>query len=141
MASADLIWECVKKNSCFIRTSRNAPKFSAEPGNLTGLHSLKYSGLANQKVVGLDVRCKGKKESIILTTRSLKAEKASQPRKLLHQAGIKKCAKKGEEQLKKVLGVRLYRQDLLPLALAKYRKIRLSFKKKARVVKSRRAQK
>ena len=65
MAPADLIWMCVKKNSSFIRKSANMPVMSAEKGNLTGLNSYKFSGLASANA--LDVACvkTGKKESTV----------------------------------------------------------------------------
>eukprot|EP00439_Symbiodinium_sp_Y106_P022550 s2060_g2.t2 len=71
-ASPDLLWHCMSKSSCFVRpggvNNRRGLglEFSAEPGNLMGLHSFQYSGLANPQA--LDVRPKkvGKKESIEL---------------------------------------------------------------------------
>ncbi|CAE8649488.1 unnamed protein product [Polarella glacialis] len=127
MASADLLWHCVKKNSSFIRKSVNMPVMTAEPGNLTGLNSFRFSGLAN------------KKESIILTTKSKKTSRSYRPRGILLETGIKKGPKKGLAQLKKVMEAGFYRQDLMSLALTKYTKIKQSFKKRKLVVKSRRA--
>ncbi|CAE8589256.1 unnamed protein product [Polarella glacialis] len=139
MASADLLWHCVKKNSSFIRKSVNMPVMTAEPGNLTGLNSFRFSGLANKKVVGLDAKLSGKKESIILTTKSKKTSRSYRPRGILLETGIKKGPKKGLAQLKKVMEAGFYRQDLMSLALTKYTKIKQSFKKRKLVVKSRRA--
>ena len=67
--SADLIWMCTRKNSSFIRMKRGTgtgkghsgtPLFSAEPKNLMGLHSYKYSGLvrATPRLVGALPRCR-----------------------------------------------------------------------------------
>eukprot|EP00933_Yihiella_yeosuensis_P016086 TRINITY_DN1387_c0_g1_i12.p1 TRINITY_DN1387_c0_g1~~TRINITY_DN1387_c0_g1_i12.p1 ORF type:complete len:148 (-),score=37.74 TRINITY_DN1387_c0_g1_i12:146-589(-) len=147
MASPDLIWQCVKKNSCFIRKSIKgqpraaAPTLSAAPANLTGLHSFKFNTLANSDVLGLHVEKTGKKETIILTTRSRKSEKLYQPSKFLVKTGVKKCGKKGSEQLKKVIQGKYNRQDLCDLAFTKYKKICQSFKKNKRPVKSRRVSK
>eukprot|EP00933_Yihiella_yeosuensis_P063476 TRINITY_DN66639_c0_g1_i1.p2 TRINITY_DN66639_c0_g1~~TRINITY_DN66639_c0_g1_i1.p2 ORF type:complete len:150 (-),score=48.23 TRINITY_DN66639_c0_g1_i1:96-545(-) len=146
-ASPDLVWACIKKNSCFIRKSIKgqapaaAPTLSAEPGNLGGVHSFKFSGLANSDVLGVDVKTTGKKDAVILTTRSRKDEKLYQPRKFLVETGLPKCSKKGTEKLKKAIAGKYNRQDLLDLALTKYQKIRTSFKKNKRPVKSRRVQK
>ncbi|CAK0845351.1 unnamed protein product [Prorocentrum cordatum] len=112
---------------------------SAETGNLCGLHSFKFSGLANKQVVGLASTKNGKKENIILTTRHKKESKSNVPKSLYLEKGIKKAPKKGAAQLEKALGAGHYRKDLLDLALAKYAKINTSFKKKKLTVKSRRA--
>merc|ERR1712062_533952 len=61
-----LIWECVKKNSSFIRKSPNCPVMSAEEGNLCGLHSFKFNGLANNKVLDVTSSKNGKKEKVTL---------------------------------------------------------------------------
>eukprot|EP00442_Polarella_glacialis_P048430 CAMPEP_0115094122 /NCGR_PEP_ID=MMETSP0227-20121206/28093_1 /TAXON_ID=89957 /ORGANISM="Polarella glacialis, Strain CCMP 1383" /LENGTH=171 /DNA_ID=CAMNT_0002486911 /DNA_START=61 /DNA_END=574 /DNA_ORIENTATION=+ len=134
MASPDLLWLCVRKSSSFIRKATNAPVMTAEPGNLCGLNSFRFSGLANKNVVGLDAKITGKKESIILTTKSKKTSRSYRPSGLLLQTGIKKGPKKGIAQLKKVMEAGFYRQDLMSLALAKYSKIKRSFKKKKLVV-------
>ncbi|CAJ1458323.1 unnamed protein product, partial [Effrenium voratum] len=65
--SPDLLWQCVRKSSCFQRPGGvNKKRFSAEPGNLLGLHCQQYSGLAGDRA--LDVRPKqvGQKRSIEL---------------------------------------------------------------------------
>jgi large subunit ribosomal protein L28e len=141
MASAALIWECVKTNNSFMRKSPGAGNktMSAEPGNLLGLHSFKFSGIANDKVLGLAPTKTGKKEKITLTTKAKKPAKLFEPKGLILEKGIKKDAKKGPEQLKKVMDAGFYRKDLLDLAMAKYAKIKTSFKAKKLTVKSRRA--
>ena len=141
MASADLIWMCVKKNSSFIRKSANMPVMSAEKGNLTGLNSYKFSGLASTNA--LDVACvkTGKKESIILTTSHKKGSRGARPGSRLVETGLKKSDKKGLAALEKMMDKGFYRRDLLDLAKAKYLKVKKSFKKKAVVVKSRRSPK
>ncbi|CAE7784905.1 rpl28 [Symbiodinium sp. KB8] len=64
MAAPDLLWECVKNSSSFIRKNKNVPTMTAEPGNLTGLNSFKYSGLAGKLVLGLDSKKVGKKDGL-----------------------------------------------------------------------------
>mmetsp|Transcript_50741 Transcript_50741/g.91378 ORF Transcript_50741/g.91378 Transcript_50741/m.91378 type:complete len:144 (-) Transcript_50741:78-509(-) len=138
-ASPDLMWLCVRKSSSFIRKSNNLPVLTAEPGNMCGLNKFRFSSIANKQVVGLDAKIVGKKESIILTTKSKKTSRSLRPVTILQQTGIKKGAKKGVAQLKKVMEAGFYRQDLMSLALTKYTKIKQSFKKRKLVVKSRRA--
>jgi hypothetical protein len=56
--SSALVWELVKNNNAFLvkreRTNRSgAVQFSREAGNLLGVNTAKYSGLANDHTVGL----------------------------------------------------------------------------------------
>mmetsp|Transcript_116573 Transcript_116573/g.182189 ORF Transcript_116573/g.182189 Transcript_116573/m.182189 type:complete len:142 (+) Transcript_116573:66-491(+) len=138
MAPADLIWMCVKKNSSFLRKSANMPVMTAEPGNLTGVNSYKFSGLASAQAFNLSSSIKGKKESIVLTTRHKKGSRASRPGSMLLETGINKNDKKGLAALDKVMDAGFYRRDLMDLAKTKYGKIKKSFKKKKAVIKSRR---
>uniref|UniRef100_A0A7S2NCK6 Ribosomal eL28/Mak16 domain-containing protein n=1 Tax=Zooxanthella nutricula TaxID=1333877 RepID=A0A7S2NCK6_9DINO len=138
-ASPQLIWECVKNDNAFLRKSRNMPVMSAERGNLMGLSSSKFSGIASGKVLDISSRKTGDKETIILTTSHKQASRAARPGSRLLATGLKKQAKKGVAQIEKVVDAGFYRQDLLALAKAKYDKVRASFKKKKVVVKSRRA--
>ncbi|CAK9089863.1 unnamed protein product [Durusdinium trenchii] len=101
MAAPDLLWQCVKNQSCFIRKQKNFPVMTAEPGNLCGLNNFQFSGLASKKVLGLDSKKVGKKESIVLTTRSKRESRQYRPGVVLVTTGIKKGKKQGPEQLKK----------------------------------------
>merc|ERR1712151_503611 len=143
MGAPELIWECVRKNNSFIRKTRiaGAPVMSAEQGNLCGLNSFKFSGLANSKVLGLSSKTTGKKESIVLTTRRKKEEQTTRPKTQLLETGVRKQDKKGLAAIAKAMDAGYYRRDLLDLATTKYGKIKKSFKKKKLVVKSRRASK
>lgn len=52
--SPDLVWGCVRTTNAFLRKGRFPNvAFSCEPGNLTGKHSYKASGLANKKTVDI----------------------------------------------------------------------------------------
>merc|ERR1712087_1057336 len=53
MASSELVWQCIKGGNSFMRKGLNNTYFSAEPGNLTGKHSYKFSAIANKKTVDL----------------------------------------------------------------------------------------
>ncbi|KAL7424312.1 hypothetical protein Q5752_001902 [Cryptotrichosporon argae] len=51
--STDLQWLLIRKWNSFQHKSGNGPVLSREKGNLVNLHSQKYSGLANAKVVSI----------------------------------------------------------------------------------------
>ena len=55
--SSDLVWNLVKNNSCFLRKQKNA-QFTCEPNNLTAMNTKKYSGLPNEKALGLSFDAK-----------------------------------------------------------------------------------
>mmetsp|Transcript_12530 Transcript_12530/g.44370 ORF Transcript_12530/g.44370 Transcript_12530/m.44370 type:complete len:141 (-) Transcript_12530:99-521(-) len=139
--SSSLLWECIKGNNSFIRKSVNMPIMSREPGNLMGLHSFKFSGLVNSKVLDVSSKKAGSKETIVLTTSHKKGSRAARPGSRLLQAGLKKLSKKGLAEVTKATTGSFYRQDLEELAQKKYIKVKTSFKKKKVVFKSRRATK
>merc|ERR1711957_931090 len=133
-----LIWQCVRNNSSFIRKSPNMPVMTAERGNLVGLNSLKFSGLANKNIFDIHPVIKGKKETISMTTRTKKRAGAARPNSRLIETGVTKNSKKAMAAISSLLETGLYRPDLLELAKTKYGKIRTSFKKKQTVKKWRR---
>ncbi|KAI0321276.1 ribosomal L28e/Mak16 [Amylostereum chailletii] len=52
--SNDLEWLLIRNNNSFIvKRVAEGPIFSKEPGNLTNIHSHKFSGLANAKTVAV----------------------------------------------------------------------------------------
>mmetsp|Transcript_117293 Transcript_117293/g.331904 ORF Transcript_117293/g.331904 Transcript_117293/m.331904 type:complete len:145 (+) Transcript_117293:86-520(+) len=142
-AAPALLWECVKNHSSFIRKSPfpNMPVMSAEPGNMCGLNSFKFSGLANRQV--LDVRCEtnDKKESVQLVTSHSKASRLARPASMLLKVGLKKLSEHAVKSIAKATTSAYYRRDLALLAAVKYAKIKKSFQKRERIVKSRRAKK
>merc|ERR1719335_2103744 len=128
-ATADLVWQIVRNNNCFLKKQKNMPVMTTEPNNLTGLSAFKYSGLANTKKVGLkSTGKKGEKESVVLTTSQKKVLKVAKPSQAILSTGVKKNGKKGAEQLRKLLSNN-YRRDLVDLAVEKHGKILKSFKK------------
>lgn len=70
MAEA-LVWQLIRDNNSFLvkrgRTKRDgAVQFSSEPGNLLNVNSFKYSGIANNNVIGINqVLVKGDKHKAI----------------------------------------------------------------------------
>merc|ERR1719263_2428119 len=111
---------------------------TAEPGNLSGLNSYKFSGLIGN-TLGVSCEIKGKKESVLLTQSHKKASRQARPSAMSITTGLSKNFKKGVAALDKVLDAGYYRRDLLDLAKVKYTKVKQSFKKKKVTVKSRRA--
>ncbi|KAI0756201.1 ribosomal protein L28e [Daedaleopsis nitida] len=50
--SSDLQWLLLRNSNAFlVKRIPEGPILSKEPGNLTNLHSFKYSGLANEKTI------------------------------------------------------------------------------------------
>eukprot|EP00240_Pyramimonas_obovata_P010835 CAMPEP_0118931956 /NCGR_PEP_ID=MMETSP1169-20130426/8804_1 /TAXON_ID=36882 /ORGANISM="Pyramimonas obovata, Strain CCMP722" /LENGTH=118 /DNA_ID=CAMNT_0006874539 /DNA_START=63 /DNA_END=419 /DNA_ORIENTATION=+ len=52
MVSADVLWQCVKKQNAFL-VKRSGVQFSKEKGNLKALNTFKYSGLVNANSVNI----------------------------------------------------------------------------------------
>merc|ERR1712032_860106 len=131
-AAPELLWECVKKNSSFIRTSpgTNAPVMSAEPGNLMALNSYKFNGLVNKKVLNVSSEKADKKENVLLTTRHAKMSRSFRPKMMLLKTGLKKQSKKGLAEIEKRMLAGYYRRDLIDIAKAKYGKVMASFRKR-----------
>lgn len=140
IASPDLLWECTKFSSCFIRRpTRDLPRpFSAEPHNLIGLHALKFSGVAASEALNVRPKKEGKKESIELVQSHAKPSRHRRPDSTLVITGVNKCPKKGLARLDTEIGGKFYRKDLHELARIKYVKVQKSFKKKKVTVRSRR---
>jgi len=92
---SDLIWQCVKKQSCFLRKNKEAGPLvmSAEPGNLTGENKQKYSALSLKNSVGLHSKKTGKKEKIIITAKAQKVDSLSGGKNHYHSHGVGKGAK------------------------------------------------
>eukprot|EP00930_Biecheleria_cincta_P087006 TRINITY_DN76279_c0_g1_i1.p1 TRINITY_DN76279_c0_g1~~TRINITY_DN76279_c0_g1_i1.p1 ORF type:complete len:297 (+),score=74.52 TRINITY_DN76279_c0_g1_i1:55-891(+) len=143
-ASPDLLWQCMRKTSAFVRNpgpgaAKPRQVFTAEPANLMGIHSCQFSGLASDQA--LDVRSVriGQKERVELVQSSPMGVSQRCPGKLLLTTGLKKCSKKGLQTLDIEVAARAYRPGLHGIARLKYMKILQSFKKKKRLVSSRRA--
>ncbi|KAM0683573.1 hypothetical protein MDAP_001143 [Mitosporidium daphniae] len=66
MISADLCWELVKANSCYV-VRRGGCEFSSDPKNLMNLNAAKYVSLSSESSFGLAASTKGK---LLLTQKS-----------------------------------------------------------------------
>ena len=74
--SEALVWHLVRDNNCFLhkreRTSRaGSVQFSSEPGNLMNVNTFKYSGLANNKTIDLQIATDDKKRSRVVLTKKV----------------------------------------------------------------------
>lgn len=45
------MWQFIRKYTAFTKAGLHGERFTTEPGNLTGKHSYKYSGMARQRVL------------------------------------------------------------------------------------------
>ncbi|KAF7726700.1 hypothetical protein EC973_008474 [Apophysomyces ossiformis] len=103
--SADLVWELIKNNNSYL-VKKNGVQFSAEPNNLTNLHSYKFSGLANTKTAAVQGAARG--------VRVIKNNKKGKTTSVVIAAGRRKTAK----SVANLIAVR-YRADLRTAALAR----------------------
>lgn len=138
-AGADLLWQCMRKSSCFSRKGPHGKVFSAEPANLMSLHSFQYSGLANPDPLDVRPIKKGAKESIELVQSHPKDSHRQSPSSMLVSTGLHKCVKRGLRRLDREMLGACYRPGLHRLARLKYLRVQQSFKKKKPQVSSRRA--
>ncbi len=122
-----LIWECIRDNHAYLKKGNGPKVFSAEPGNITNLHSNKFSGLAGRKVAGLTVVKSGKKETVTLVTKPVGGKRAC-PKSLFNGTGISKNATRATKSIAAKLAG--YRPDLVGAAVSKFQKIKQSLRRK-----------
>eukprot|EP00657_Telonema_sp_P-1_P006021 TRINITY_DN2395_c0_g1_i1.p2 TRINITY_DN2395_c0_g1~~TRINITY_DN2395_c0_g1_i1.p2 ORF type:complete len:152 (+),score=67.31 TRINITY_DN2395_c0_g1_i1:146-601(+) len=119
--SSDLIWQCVRTNSCFTKTRRcgsNFVQFTSEPNNLTQLNRFKDSGLANTKAVGLVADAD---KGVHLTLKSAKRQR--QIKRNAPSAKLTGSYRKVAKAITKNTKDSYYRSDLTGAALARWHKI------------------
>ena len=127
--SSELIWNVIRVNNAFLKTS-NGTTFSKEPNNLMNVNSFKFSGLANQKTVG--VALNGKK--IVMTTRHGGPNKVSKAQKKTTLGRYANKTQKGAVAAAKLTSGSYYRGDLSKYALARYSALTKSLQLKKTVV-------
>merc|ERR1711974_450340 len=108
--SSALIWQCVRNNSSFLKKQRNCISMTNEPGNLTSVNAQRFSGLANDRTVGLDLT--GKKQHITL---SLKKKSLRKVKNAQHKTVLSRDSKKAVAKLDELLIKANYRKDLAEL--------------------------
>jgi len=124
-----LVWELVKKNSCFLKKKNGHTKrsgsieFSVENGNLKNLNMLKYSGLANWKAVDVvfDKSDPDKMRAKLITKTASKCH--TQPKKGKAVRNINRDFRRSENAIVKTTSDNYYRPDLKDAALGKYTKV------------------
>ncbi|ORX89535.1 ribosomal protein L28 [Basidiobolus meristosporus CBS 931.73] len=113
--SADLTWLLVKDNSSFL-VKRNGVQFTTEPNNLTNLNSFKYSGLANNKVVGVTAAPSGK--GVVLTTKK-QSVSATKPSKSFQKTSVSGSSRRAAKVIVNSTARSGYRADLRKAALGR----------------------
>ncbi|KAM5539905.1 hypothetical protein V8D89_006408 [Ganoderma adspersum] len=125
--SSDLQWLLLRKNNSFIvKRLVEGPILSKEPGNLTNIHSFKYSGLANEKSIAIADTESGVKITVQKKGASPRAVRpASVTSTIRPRSGGRRAA-----GIAAKLAKRGYRPDLRVAALARVSAIIVSKKEK-----------
>ncbi|PHJ19516.1 60s ribosomal protein [Cystoisospora suis] len=118
MVSSELLWQCVRRNHCFIRKF-NGITLSAEPMNLTNKNTLKFSGIAHNQPLGLN-RTGENFSGVALVTKQKRGRKLRKPRKVTQ---VRKFTKSKKEIPKLLKVVAAYRPDLLKTVNKKMKKL------------------
>eukprot|EP00916_Digyalum_oweni_P022827 GHVL01037802.1.p1 GENE.GHVL01037802.1~~GHVL01037802.1.p1 ORF type:complete len:144 (+),score=27.52 GHVL01037802.1:15-446(+) len=131
--SSQVIWNCIKKNNCYLHKS-NGIILSTDPTNMCGIHNERYSGLSNIKSAGIVVKkpknvegTKQKSVQFVLVTKCAKPAVARKLYKSVVKTKISKNIKCASKKIEKILNQ--YRPDLVPLAQKKYARLMSTFKK------------
>lgn len=121
---SQLTWALTQRNSCFV-TKRDQSQFSRHPQNLANLNTYKYSGLANNKAVGVNVADKAGDEDFDQITLTVKTKKGSSATALRRNPG------RSAKIIKKATSGSYYRRDLSRAALARFTRLQKSLNAKA----------
>ncbi|OII72248.1 60s ribosomal protein L28 [Cryptosporidium ubiquitum] len=122
MFSTELLWQCVKKNTSFIKKN-NGFTFTSEPFNIMNLNTLKYSGLAARRSIGMELvpNSNGK---LVKNTKIIKKNSGSStircPKKFTSKVNLSNDFKQAKKTIKNQV---LARPDLKNAAIIRYRKI------------------
>lgn len=115
---AELIWRLVKDHNAF-QIKRDGITLSTEKGNLKGVNSFRYSGLAQPRAV--DIQPATPTFGISFARKRTKKQVVGKPSKQFHTEILKKgfpgCARTVSKELT------AYRPDLKRIAIAKISKI------------------
>ncbi len=123
--SNDLQWQLLRQNHSFL-VKRDGVTLSGEPGNLTGKHSFKFSGLANSQTVDVNA---GKDGKIRLSTRKngragQKSLAAVNTAVLARNARHHRSA--GARAVEAATTRSFYRRDLAKFAVARFHALNLA---------------
>ncbi|KAL8447185.1 hypothetical protein Emag_004451 [Eimeria magna] len=117
MVSAELLWQCVRKTSCFLKRSNNIV-LTNEPLNLTQKNTLRHSGLCHQQPMGLDLVCNS--AAVKLQHKVKGGRKMRHPRRVLLAKKYPKDMRKTKE-LQKLVAAQ--RPDLVRVAKKRFHKL------------------
>ena len=115
-----LIWEIIKDNNAFLKKVNGRSKrsgtmrFSVETNNLRSVSSLKHSGIANSKAVGIS--CTEDNSAVLSTKTASKSDLKSSSSTIPVRKDFKRAVKTITSQVTD----NYYRPDLTSDALAKY---------------------
>ncbi|EFA83339.1 S60 ribosomal protein L28 [Heterostelium album PN500] len=130
--SSELIWNVIRGNNAF-KITRGKTSFSSEAGNLRNKHSSKYSGLANRKVVDVNVNAAG---AIELSAKRTK--KAANPAASFGRVQLSKNYRSSAKAIRTLTTG--YAPELRAAALARYHRLNKTAKA-ANMLKARAAKK
>ncbi|CUV05501.1 unnamed protein product [Cryptosporidium hominis] len=122
MLSTELLWQCVKKNTSFIKKS-NGFTFTSEPFNIMNLNTLKYSGLAARRSISMDLvpNSNGKLvKNAKITKKNTGSSTIRCPKKLISKVNLSNDFKQAKKTIKNQISSR---PDLKNVAIIRYRKI------------------
>jgi large subunit ribosomal protein L28e len=117
--SSDLQWQLIRSNHAFL-VKRGGVTLSGEPGNLTGKHAFKFSGLANAQTVDVNAGSDGK---ITLSTRKNGA-KAQRTLTAVNSSVLARNMRHhrshGAKAIEAATTRSFYRRDLAKFAVARF---------------------
>ncbi|EME25862.1 60S ribosomal protein L28e [Galdieria sulphuraria] len=115
---SELMWLLVKGHNAF-QIRRKGVTLSTEKGNLKGINSFKYSGLAQSKAV--DIQPATETSGIAYSKKRTKKDAIGKPSKMFHTKTLKKGFPRCTRVVLKELST--YRPDLKRIAIARVSKI------------------
>eukprot|EP00343_Euplotes_focardii_P010624 CAMPEP_0205831470 /NCGR_PEP_ID=MMETSP0206-20130828/44178_1 /ASSEMBLY_ACC=CAM_ASM_000279 /TAXON_ID=36767 /ORGANISM="Euplotes focardii, Strain TN1" /LENGTH=125 /DNA_ID=CAMNT_0053136137 /DNA_START=27 /DNA_END=404 /DNA_ORIENTATION=+ len=118
--SQELTWQLIKKHNSFL-IRRDGVLFSTEPNNLTNKNSFKYSGLANNSTVGVEINTEGK--GCVLVTKKKSSAARRRPASAHNRTVLRKDFRRVARTIKAETQGKNYRGDLTSAALARWSKI------------------
>ena len=132
--SGDLVWSLIRSNNSFM-VKRDNSIFSTERGNLTNVHSYKFSGLANKATVHIGV---GRKQKLQLTTTRTSTDYVRKPRFRKVKASLARHMRnhscRAAQTIRAATQSVDYRPDMTNLALARYHALNKSLSVKPRAI-------
>merc|ERR1739848_937191 len=114
--SSELAWAVIRNNSCHLLKLRGVKKpFNTDPLNLTNKNTLRHSGLAQPKAVGIAAAPDNK--GVVLSTKRARA--AHKPAKAVVATTLKAGPRRSLQKIRSVLTKQRYRKVLTKAALKK----------------------